>query len=157
IQIYTDRSGYKGGIGAAVVLYKGNNLQPSKVLRYHLGKEDSHSTHKAEAVGTVMATYMAVLTGASAMEGGEKLTLYIDCQSVIQSLESTKPGPAQYLLNKFHRIMDTACNKGPREKKMEIQWISAHSKVEGNECIDREAKLTAKGIHNNTPALLRPR
>lgn len=52
IRIYSDGSGFEGGIGAAAVLYRGNN-EP-KTLKYHLGPATEHTVYKGEGVGAML-------------------------------------------------------------------------------------------------------
>ena len=53
IQIFTDGSGFNGGIGAAAVLTR-TGKEP-RILRYHLGSEDDHTVYEAEVVGLTLA------------------------------------------------------------------------------------------------------
>ena len=55
-KIYSDGSGYEGGIGASVVLYKGENVV--KVLRHYLGSDKCHTVYEAEGVGVAMGLHL---------------------------------------------------------------------------------------------------
>ncbi|KNZ76769.1 hypothetical protein J132_08680 [Termitomyces sp. J132] len=52
IRIYTDRSGYKGNVGVAVVLYRGR--EKAKVMRKFLGSEEKHMVFEGECVKQVL-------------------------------------------------------------------------------------------------------
>jgi hypothetical protein len=70
---------------------------------------------------------------------GKRVTLYIDNQSVIMAMTSIKATPGQYLLQ---TLRQAANGTGAR---LSIKWISSHSKVKGNEDVDRTAKEAAAG------------
>ena len=53
VQVYANRSGIGGGIGAAVVLFR--NWEEKCALRKYLGKEDEHMVFKAEVMGLALA------------------------------------------------------------------------------------------------------
>lgn len=47
ISIYTDGSGYEGGIGEAAVMYPAGQKTPNRTLHYYLGPVTEHSTFEA--------------------------------------------------------------------------------------------------------------
>lgn len=55
VRVYVDGSGYKGGIGAAAILYEGTRV--IAVRRYHLGKATKYTVHNGEAVGIIMGIH----------------------------------------------------------------------------------------------------
>lgn len=52
ISIYMDRSGYKGGTGAAVVLYR--RFREIKVMREYLGMIEEHTVFEGEYMGHML-------------------------------------------------------------------------------------------------------
>jgi hypothetical protein len=56
IRVYTDGSGYKGGIGAAAVLKR--PFRNDRVLRYYLGKDTEHTVYEAETVAMAMGLHL---------------------------------------------------------------------------------------------------
>ena len=83
---------------------------------------------------------------------GKRVSLYTDNQSIINALSSHKATPGQYLINSL-RIAVNALRC-----KLEIRWISGHSKVKGNEAVDQLAKGAAAGHSSalaNLPHILR--
>ncbi|KAF9557624.1 hypothetical protein CPC08DRAFT_724963 [Agrocybe pediades] len=64
------------------------------------------------------------------------------------------PGPGQYLLSEFHKLIKPLQNQGNATPKFTLHWISAHTDVPGNEKVDEEAKAAAQG--NSTPKLFLP-
>jgi len=52
IQIFTGRSGYQGGIGAAAILRRRG--KPERVLQYHLGSDKHYTVFNGEQVGMLL-------------------------------------------------------------------------------------------------------
>lgn len=139
ISIYTDGSGYKGGMGTASVMYIDKTKEPINILRYHLGKMDQHSTYEAEVVGLMLAVWQIKTLGS---------------QSAITSTTAERSKLGQYLYNNIHNIANSICNRGTHPIKFQINWISAHSSVEGNKQVNQEAKAAAQGLSTPCPWLL---
>jgi len=152
-KIYTDGSGFQGGAGAAAVIYLNGSPNPSGALRFHLGKLTEHSTYEGEVVGLMLAVWL-MRTHCKEKIGKEGISIYTDCQSMIDTIYDMKPGPGQYLLNEFHKLISPFEDKGHQVCKFTINWIFAHSNVTGNERVDEEAKQAAKG--NSTPRIFLP-
>jgi len=152
-KIFTDGSGFEGGAGAAAVIYQNGSPTPTSSLKYHLGKLKDHSTYEGEAVGLILAAWLIRLYCKNKI-GTEGISIYTDCQSVIDSVYDMKPGPSQYLLNEFHALIASFTNLGNNPSKFTINWISVHSQVNGNEQVDKEAKEAAQGI--STPKIFLP-
>jgi hypothetical protein len=70
---------------------------------------------------------------------GKRVSLYIDNQSIVTATSSIKATSSQYLL---HELRQAADRCGSR---LSIKWISSHSKVKGNEDVDKMAKDAAEG------------
>jgi hypothetical protein len=56
VHVYSDGSGFEGGIGASALLYIKEQLV--KVLRLHLGSDLEHTVYKAEGVGLAMGLHL---------------------------------------------------------------------------------------------------
>ena len=56
VRVYSDGSGFKGGIGASALPYI--NEQLVKVLRAHLGSSLEHTVYEAEGVGLLMGLHL---------------------------------------------------------------------------------------------------
>ena len=70
---------------------------------------------------------------------GKRVSLFIDNQSVITAVKAPKAKSGQYLLDTLRSAANrVACN-------LTMKWISGHSKVRGNEEVDRLAKEAATG------------
>lgn len=133
---YSDGSGCYDGIGAAAVLYRKGRSTPLKQLKAFLGPPTKRNTFEAEAIGAIMA--MQLLSDSPDIIG-KKVSLYIDNQSILSSLKSTKATSGQHLMRHLNLLAnDLVC-------KLELRWISSHSKVKGNEKADELAKEAANG------------
>ena len=56
VRIYSDGSGFKGGICVATLLYLKDRLV--RTLQYYLGTEKEHTVYAAEGVGLVMGLHL---------------------------------------------------------------------------------------------------
>jgi len=56
ISVFSNSSGFEGGIGAAAVLYINGIV--SSTLRYHLGSKKHHTVYKAEIVGVTLSLHL---------------------------------------------------------------------------------------------------
>jgi hypothetical protein len=97
VRIYSDSSGFEGGIGASALLYINNKLARS--LRCYLGTPTEHTIYEAEGVGLLMGLHL--LNGLS-----RQLTfptiLGSDSQAAIRALGNQRAHSGQYLLNAIH-------------------------------------------------------
>lgn len=101
VKIYTDGLGIDEKTGAAALLYYGQDAEPTKTLHYHLGRKANHSTYEAEWIGAILAPWI-LLTKAKDQVGHEDISVYTDNQSIIEAMRSGRPGPAQYMQDKFY-------------------------------------------------------
>jgi len=118
------------------VLYKKGHPTQVSQLKAYLGPSSKHNNYEAEIVGEILATWIIRNTP----EMYQKTTyIYTDNQSFIRLAEAPKAAPGQYLLWNF--------NEGASDvrAKLELRWISGHSKVRGNERADKLAKEVAAG------------
>ncbi|KIO10070.1 hypothetical protein M404DRAFT_37672, partial [Pisolithus tinctorius Marx 270] len=79
-------------------------------------------------------------------------TILVDNQVAIRLSECPTAKPGHYLLMQF-RSMITKTLKEERltRKDITIRWIAGHMDIEGNELVDREAKLAAKRADSASP------
>ena len=135
-KIFSDGSGQDDGIGAAAILYEKGRARPLRSLQAHIGASNKHNTYEAEAIGAILALWILQTTPETM---GKRVTLYIDNQSIITAMSSFKATSGQYLIQALRLAAnDTGCT-------LTIRWISSHSKVKGNEDVDRMAKDAAAG------------
>ena len=148
-KVFSDGSGHDNGIGSAAILYEKGRRRHVKLLQVFLGTPDKRNTYEAEIIGAILALWILQNTPETL---GKSVTLYIDNQSVIKAIETPSSTPGQHLLNSLRlSLIGTGC-------RLSIRWISSHSKVKGNEDVDRAAKEAAAGRSSpmaNLPHLLR--
>ena len=143
-KIFSDGSGHDNGIGAAAILYRKDRATPLKSLQAYLGTPNERNTYEAEVTGAILALWIISNTPETV---GKKVTLYTDNQSVIAAILSIKATSGQHLINSLRlAINTTGCN-------LTIRWISSHSKVKGNEAVDKIAKKAAEGRSSATATL----
>ena len=145
IQIFTDGSGYNGGIGAAAVLRRpGRN---DKILRYHLGSEKEYTVYNGEQVGMVLGAELLRREGDvhSAYMG-------VDNQAAIQAVLSRDSHSGHSLTDMFTQVLQQATDRHGIER-FKICWVPGHTNVAGNEAVDAEAKRAAEG-ETSLPNLL---
>jgi ribonuclease HI len=135
-KIFSDGSGQEDGIGAAAIMYKRGSNRPVKSLKKYIGPPTKNNTYEAEAVGAIIAMWIA---GNTMETWGKEVSLYIDNQAVIYALSSRNATAGQHLIKSFRNAANSLhCN-------LTIRWISSHSDVKGNEEADRLAKEAAAG------------
>ena len=101
IQVYSDRSGFKGGIGAATLLYINDRL--ARVLRLYLGTTQEHTIYEAEGVGLIMGLHL--LNGLSCCLT-HLTVLGTDSQAVIKALKNQRSHSGHYILNAIHHATE---------------------------------------------------
>jgi hypothetical protein len=142
IKIFLDGSGIKGQIGAAVVLYHRQDGTTTKcVLCFCLDLDTRYTVYKGEVVGKIMAQELLhkETHGFSC-----HISMYINNQVSILSIQSNKPAPGHYLVDILHDKVLCA-KKRFRNIDITVRWISSHLDVEGNEEVDGRAKHAVKG------------
>jgi hypothetical protein len=98
VRIYSDGSGFKGGIGASALPYINERLV--KVLCTHLGSSLEHTVYEAEGVGLLMGLH---LLNSLSCELTQTTVLGTDNQVVIKALGNQKSHAGQYILNTIHK------------------------------------------------------
>ena len=140
---FGDGSGYKGGVGAAVVMYKEG--EEVEVLRYRLGAEEDYEVYKAECVGLILG-----LHAAKQMEGVKRLSIWIDNTAAITATDTATAGPSHCLLDYFHGILRELRAIHPGIKVI-ISWVPGHMGYAGNKQVDIEAKKAAETAAQSSP------
>ncbi|KAF7372169.1 hypothetical protein MVEN_00076000 [Mycena venus] len=136
--IFTDGSGFEGGVGAAAVAMKG--LDMGETRQKYLGTEGEHTVFESEVCGAILA--LDIIAGTPRLTN---VDLFMDCQPAIIALSSPKPQPGQYLLAAFHALLGRLL-RARRTLKIRIHWVPAHIGIEGNEAVDARAKEAAVGM-----------
>ena len=135
-KVFSDGSGQDDGIGAAAILYRKGRVTPLKSVQFYLGPPDKHNTYEAEVVGAILAAWLLTSTPETV---GKKITHYTDNQAVVKAITAPNSTSGQHLLNSLRLAANgTRC-------QLTIRWISSHSKVKGNEAVDKLAKNAASG------------
>jgi ribonuclease HI len=176
VRVYSDGSGFEGGIGASALLYINERLV--KVLRAYLGSSLEHTVYEAEGVGLVMGLHL--LNGLS-RQLTQTTVLGTDSQAVIKALGNQRSHAGQYILDAIHKSaeqlhakQDRIINREDRTRALEagddwvgrkrdvvnlqVHWVPGHRDFEPNERADEEAKKAAKGDASEAkllPSLLR--
>jgi ribonuclease HI len=162
ISVFSDGSGFEGGIGAAAVLYVNGTV--SSTLRYHLGSEKQHTVYEAEIVGLTLSLHL--LTNLK-RQLRNRTILGTDSQAAIKALDNQRPHAAHYLLDHVHsmaeklhakqdRLLNVAARRDARNRgeelairkrgviDLQIHWVPGHMDFEPNERADVEAKAAAQ-------------
>ncbi|KAJ7687844.1 hypothetical protein B0H17DRAFT_1299973, partial [Mycena rosella] len=92
--VYTDGSGFEGGVGAAAIAWNGN--REGEWRTKHLGTEDEHTVFESEVAGAILALDIVKSTPRLT-----SVDIFTDCQPAITALTAPKPQPGQYLLAAF--------------------------------------------------------
>ena len=171
VRIYSDGSGFEGGIGAAALLYLKDRLV--QTLRYYLGTEKEHTVYEAEGVGLAMGLHL--LKGLN-IKLTHPTALGSDSQAVIKALGNQHSHPGQYILDNviqlaegLHKKQDGLINSTERAEllaegnawrgktkgviDLQVHWVPGHSEFAPNEKADEEAKKAAQGDSSDAKSL----
>ena len=92
-----------------------------KILKFHLGPLDAHTTFEAEAVGLLLDLHLLSLERDAC-----SATIMLDNQAVIQMLEHCKPKPAQYIIDELTRQISTVYHQARHpDFELSIMWVKA--------------------------------
>ena len=94
VQVYADRSGTGGGVGAAAVLFR--NGKEREVLRKHLGKEGNHTVFEAKVMGMALAAKLI-----RAEDYIDEAEIGANSQAALRATTKMRGGPGQHLLDKY--------------------------------------------------------
>jgi ribonuclease HI len=140
VRIYSDGSGYKGKIGASAVLFE--NGVKKKTVKYSLGPDTEHTVFEGEAIGVLMGIHLANAS-VLARSGTVPVSVSLDNQALIASLNNQKPRPSQAILDWIHDAIE-GINENVAEA-LELIWVPGHKGSRGNEAADAAAKEAAEG------------
>ena len=163
VRVYSDGSGFEGGIGASAILYLKNRL--IKSIRFFLGSDQEHTVYEAEGVGLVMGLHLLSTLHSRFIH---PTVLGSDSQAVIRALDNQRSHPSQYIIDEIHqsaenlhRKQDGLINRAERELatlegedwigrpkgviNLQVHWVPGHVGFAPNEKADEEAKKAAQG------------
>ncbi|KAF7350204.1 hypothetical protein MVEN_01323400 [Mycena venus] len=135
--VFTDGSGYEGGVGAAAVAMRGSRVEAQRAK--HLGTGAEHTVFESEVTGTILA--LDIIASTPRLREAD---IFMDCQPALTALSTPKPQPGQYLIAAFHTLHQRLLRKRP-SLKIRLHWVPAHVGIEGNEAVDALAKEAAQG------------
>jgi ribonuclease HI len=145
--VYTDGSGYEGGIGAAAVAWNGKEEVACRTK--YLGPTSKHTVFESEVAGAILA--LDIVKGTPRLTS---IDIFTDCQPAIIALAAPKPQPGQYLLNTFHTLHRRLLRARPT-LRIRIHWVPAHVGIAGNEAVDARAKEAAQGASSALSSRIR--
>ncbi|GBM36949.1 hypothetical protein AVEN_153902-1 [Araneus ventricosus] len=133
-EVYTDGSGIGDNVGAAVCIFKDNDLFES----FQFKLASYNSVFQAELAAFNFAACWA-------LENGYKINIFTDSLS---SIEVLKKGNSKSLfINHIKSKMFQAIGS------IGLSWVKAHAGIPGNELADQYAKIaTTDGQELNIPA-----
>ncbi|KAJ3473815.1 hypothetical protein NLI96_g12812 [Meripilus lineatus] len=149
--LYSDRSAYEGGMGAAAVLEREGRV--TKRLRAHLGKVEEHTVYEAELAGIILALWISRSTTMDT----ETILICLDNQAALKALINVQPQAGHYLIDEIYDQVEQLKRQQP-SLEIIFQWVPGHMGVAGNESSDGEAKRAAKkevSRRRNLPTLFR--
>ena len=119
-KIYSDSSGYEGGIGASVILYRGANV--IKTLRYYLRMDKCHTVYEAEGVGVSMGLHLLTSLGNKV---GDMVIMGTDSQALIKATKNQCPHTEHYILDDIHDAAERlhATQDAPINRQEHLQVI----------------------------------
>ena len=97
VRVYSNGSGFEGGIGASALLYINNCLARS--LQFYLSTAQEHTVYEAEGVGLILGLHL--LHGLT-WQLAHSTVLGTDSQAVIKPLCSLCLMPIIYISKDFH-------------------------------------------------------
>ena len=172
VRIYSNGSGFEGGIGASALLYINNKLARS--LRCYLGTPTKHTIYEAKGVGLLMGLH---LLNSLSCQLTFPTILGSNSQVAIRALGNQRAHSGQYLLNAIylaaeclHSKQDGLINRIERQHLNNAgeSWVGkqrnsefagplvpGHKDFAPNEQADEEAKLAAQG-HSSIAKFLPP-
>jgi ribonuclease HI len=135
--VFTDGSGFEGGVGAAAVATRSGVIGVTR--RLHLGEEAEHTVFESEVTGAILALDIVKATPRLT-----NIHIFTDCQPAITALASPKPQPGQHLLPAFH-VLHRRLLRARSTLSIHFHWVPAHIGIAGNEAPDACAKEVAQG------------
>jgi ribonuclease HI len=130
--VFTDGSGFEGGVGAAAVLRKDGS--PPKTMGIYLGSLQERTVFEAEITGVILAIKL-ILDEPRVTHA----TILLDNQAALASVTDPRPKAGQQFLRIFHKLFRQLLRKR-RSFRLRMVWVPGHEGVEGNEEADELAK-----------------
>ncbi|KAG2064522.1 hypothetical protein BDR04DRAFT_1035080, partial [Suillus decipiens] len=124
LRVYSDRSAFKGGVGEAAVLMRGNERIAEHC--FYLGSTEEHTVYKAEAVGMILGVELLKEAG-----GRGTMALGVDNQAAIRAMDAFSSKPGHYLIDIFHDDLHRLLPSNDGRKLM-IRWMPGHEGIAGN-------------------------
>ena len=169
-KIYSDSSGYKGGIGASAILYRGENI--IKTLRYYLG---TNTVYEAEGICVSMDLH---LLNHLNRKVNDVVIMCLDSQAPIRATENQCLHAGHYLLDEIYNITENLhtkqdsllnrqehaqasreCGTWNGHKKgvvdLQLLWVPGHHDFVPNKRADEQAKKAAQD-NSSAPKHLPP-
>ncbi|QQK44597.1 Reverse transcriptase, putative [Penicillium digitatum] len=158
VRLYTDGSGYQGGIGAAVYPAYPSVQNESRLC--NMGSGDDATVYAAELRAIEMALEVIQYQFTSNDDWRERLAergavIFTDNQAALKAIQTPKMPSGQVYLEGSLRLLDW-CSKS--KIQVELRWIPAHEGIPGNEHVDMLAKSAAtttdtSNYHNRSTRL----
>lgn len=139
LPIYTDGSGHRKRVGSAAIIPSVQGALKKAYLGCLISK---HSVYAAELYGILMALQLVL----EHLPLRRKVIIFTDNHAAIKSTHRPRYQNGQYIIRQIIRTMREVLANG---YSVQIRWISAHSGVTGNECVDAHAKDAA--VHGPQP------
>ena len=136
IKVYMDRSGIKGQIGAAAVLYHNSVLKSRR--RMNLGSTKHHTVYEGEGVGMILG--LELIQEERQVVG--MVLMGTDNIAAINAMHAIKPQASHYIWDIFHKRIKMVCNKHEGMDLL-VKWVPGHMDIVGNIRADEEAKKAA--------------
>ena len=143
--VFTDGSGFQGGIGTAAIA---DGQEHRHVQCTHLGPDTEHTVFEGELGGLVLALDI--------IEAEPRITranILLDNKPAIRAAAARRPRPGQQIIELFHRRLARLKRKR-RTLTIRLIWVPGHRGVEGNEDADTEVKDATTGDSTDLPLAL---
>jgi ribonuclease HI len=157
--VYSDASGRKGHLGAAVVVLDGN-LETVESQQIQVGPMDRWSVHIAELIGIFYAISIVFKVAhrlSTSLERRRKTaTILCDSRSALQATQNPRNKSGWRIVQ---AILQAATEVDTEGIALRLQWVPGHCDNPVNEAADRLAKDAARPgkTHPFRPLLSRER
>lgn len=127
---YTDGSAINKKVGAAVVA-----STQAFTLRLFLGAASFYTVYSAELVGILGALHLALARPLS--DNCRRVIIFTDNQAAIRALDNPERQSDQIIITD---IVQTVELLKVKDIQIELDWVPAHSGLDGNEKAEKAAK-----------------
>ncbi|KAG0158785.1 hypothetical protein PDIDSM_6304 [Penicillium digitatum] len=147
-RLYTDGSGYQGGIGAAV--YPAYPYRRNEARLCNMGTDDDATVYAAELRAIEMALEVIKERFNDDNEWRDCLAksgvvIFTDNQATLRAIQNPRMPSGQVYLEGCLRLLEW-CND---KIQVELRWVPAHEGIPGNEAADMYAKEAATTTETN--------